>query len=80
MKHLRAKRERKKIFFCKLNIEDDNVFYTQTHTHIYIYIYIYIYNNNKNIYILIYKKSFKKCIHLFHKTFSNLLEGTLFDV
>ena len=56
------------------------MFFTHKHTHTYIYIYIYIYNNNKNIYILIYKKSFKKCIHLFHKTFSNLLEGTLFDV
>ena len=33
---------------------------------------IYIYdNNNKNIYMLIYKKSFKKCLRLFHKTFSN---------
>ena len=33
---------------------------------------IYIYdNNNKNIYMLIYKKSLKKCLRLFHKTFSN---------
>ena len=39
---------RKKLFFCKLIIKDDNVF-TQ----------IYIYDNNKNIYMLIYKKSLK---------------------
>ena len=33
---------------------------------------IYIYdNNNKNIYMLIYKKSLKKCPRLFNKTFSN---------
>ena len=33
---------------------------------------IYIYdNNNKNIYMLIYKKSLKKCLLLFNKTFSN---------
>ena len=32
---------------------------------------IYIYDNNKNIYMLIYKKSLKKCLRLFHKTFSN---------
>ena len=33
---------------------------------------IYIYdNNNKNIYMLIYKKSLKKCLHIFNKTFSN---------
>ena len=32
---------------------------------------IYIYDNNKNIYILIYKKSLKKCLRLFNKTFSN---------
>ena len=33
---------------------------------------IYIYDgNNKNIYMLIYKKSFKKCLRLFNKTFSN---------
>ena len=39
-----------------MNIKDDNGFYT---------------DNNKNIYMLIYKKSFKKCLRLFHKTFSN---------
>ena len=32
---------------------------------------IYIYDNSKNIYILIYKKSLKKCLRLFNKTFSN---------
>ena len=33
---------------------------------------IYTYdNNNKNIYMLIYKKSLKKCLRLFHKTFTN---------
>ena len=33
---------------------------------------IYIYeNNNKNLYMLVYKKSLKKCLCLFHKTFSN---------
>ena len=32
---------------------------------------IYIYDNNKNVYMLIYKKSLKECIHLFHKTFRN---------
>ena len=33
---------------------------------------IYIYDNsNKNIYMLIYKNSFKKCLRLFNKTFSN---------
>ena len=32
---------------------------------------IYIYDNNKNIFILIYRKSFKKCLRLFNKTFSN---------
>ena len=32
----------------------------------------YIYNNNtKNIYMVIYKKSLKKCLCLFNKTFSN---------
>ena len=36
-------------------------------THIYIYD-----NNNKNIYMFIYiKKSLKKCLRLFNKTFSN---------
>ena len=57
---LRVKRE-KRIIFCKLIIKDDNAF-----TKIYIYD-----NNNENIYMLIYKKSLKKCIHLFKKTFSN---------
>ena len=28
-------------------------------------------NNNENIYMLVYKKSLKKCLCLFHKTFSN---------
>ena len=33
---------------------------------------IYIYdNNNKNIYMLIYKKNLKRYLRLFHKTFSN---------
>ena len=32
---------------------------------------IYGYDNNKNIYMLIYKKSLSKCLRLFHKTFSN---------
>ena len=33
---------------------------------------IYIYdNNNKNIYMLIYNKSFKKGLRLFNKSFSN---------
>ena len=45
---------------------------------------IYIYdNNNKNKYFLIYKKSLKKCLRLFNKTFSNCqatLEGILFAV
>ena len=54
-------KERKELFFWKLIIKDDNVF-----TQIYIYD-----NNNKNIYELIYKKSFKKCLRLFNKTFSN---------
>ena len=33
---------------------------------------IYVYDkSNKNIYMLIYKKSLNKCLRLFHKTFSN---------
>ena len=33
---------------------------------------IYIYdNNNKNIFMLIYKKSLQKCLRFFNKTFSN---------
>ena len=32
---------------------------------------IYIYDNNKNIYMLIYKKSLKKCLRLFNKTLRN---------
>ena len=40
------------LFFCKLNIKDDNVFDTDIY---------YIYDNNtKNIYMVIYKKKFKK--------------------
>ena len=36
---------------------------------------IYIYDNsNKNIYMFIYKKSLRKCLRLFHKTFSNYQE------
>ena len=54
---LRSGNGEKNFFFVK----DDNVF-----TQIYIYD-----NNNKNIYMLIYKKSLKKCLRLFHKTFSN---------
>ena len=51
------------IIFCKLNIKDGNVFYTDIY---------YIYDNNtKNIYMVIYKKKFKKCLYLFNKAFSN---------
>ena len=32
---------------------------------------IYIYDNNKNIYMLIYKKSLKKCLRLFNEIFCN---------
>ena len=40
------------LFFCKLNIKDGNIFYTD--------IYCIYDNNNKNIYMFIYKKKFKK--------------------
>ena len=46
------KREKIIKFFCRLNIKDGNVFYTD----IYIYIYIYIYDNNNNTYMFIYIK------------------------
>ena len=39
-------------FFCKLNIKDGNAFYTD--------IYYICDNNNKNIYMFMYKKKFKK--------------------
>ena len=54
---LRSGNGEKNFFFVK----DDNVF-----TQIYIYD-----NNNKNIYMLIYKKSLKKCLRLFNETFCN---------
>ena len=53
-------KERKELFFCKLHKKDGNVF-TQ----------IYIYDNNKNISMLIYKKSLKKCLRLFNEIFCN---------
>ena len=40
------------LFFCKLNIKDGNIFYTD--------VYCIYDNNNKNIYMFIYKKKFKK--------------------
>ena len=68
-------KERKELFFCKLNIIDGNIFYTHTdtHTHIYIYthkyIYIYIYNiqdnKNINIYMFIYKQKVLKIVCAF---------------
>ena len=70
-------------FFCKLNIKDGNAFYIfdiyiyifiYIYIYFYIYIYIYIYthdNNNKNIYRFRYKKSLKKSLCCFSKTFSN---------
>ena len=57
---LRSEKGEKNFFFCKLIIKDGNVF-TQ----------IYIYDNNKNIYMLIYKKSLKKCLRLFNEIFCN---------
>ena len=59
----RSEKGEKKIFFCKLSIKDDNVFYTD----------IYICDSNKNINMLICKKSLKECP-------CNLLEGNLFPV
>ena len=59
---LRSEKGKKNYFFCKVNMKDGNVFYTD----------ICIYdNNNKNIYMFIYKKSLKKCLRHFNKTFSN---------
>ena len=51
------------LFFCKLNMKDGNVFYTDIY-------YIYE-NNNENIYTFIYIKKLKKCLCLFIKIFSN---------
>ena len=45
-------------------------FVNSTQTLFFTQIYLYD-NNNKNTHMLIYKKSFKKCLCLFHKTFSN---------
>ena len=51
------------LFFCKLNIKDDNGFYTDIY---------YIYDNNtKNTYMIICKKSLKKSLCHLDKTFSN---------
>ena len=54
-------KERKELFVCKLYIRDGNVFFAETHkiTTIRIFTCSYI------------KKSLKKCLGCFNKTFSN---------
>ena len=66
----RSEKGEKKIFFCKLNIKDDNFFYTD----------IYIYDNNKNIYMLIYKKFKKMSMQLIRgKSISCLKNQVIFQ-
>ena len=52
---LRSKKGEKNYFFYKLDIKDDNVFYTD----------IYYDNNNKKIYMLIYIKKVLKNVYAF---------------
>ena len=54
-------KERKELFFCKLNIKDGNVFYTDIYTITTIKIFTCSY----------IKKSLKKCLRRFNETFSN---------
>ena len=56
-----SKKREKNYFFCKLNIKDGNVFYTDIYTITTIKIFTYSY----------IKKSLKKCLRSFNKTFSN---------
>ena len=50
----------------------EKTFFVVNSTKTLFFTQIYIYDsNNKNIYMLIYKKRFKKCICLFQRTFSN---------
>ena len=57
---LRSEKGKKELHFCKLSIIDDNVFYADIDD-----------NNNKNIYMLIYTTSLKKCLRLINKALSN---------
>ena len=58
---LRSEKREKNYFFCKLNIKDGNVFYTDIYTITTIKIFTCSY----------IKKSLKKCLRRFNKTFSN---------
>ena len=60
MKNLEVKRE-KIVFFCKLNVKDDNGFYTDMYTIETIKIFTCSY----------IEKRLKKCPRLFNKTLSN---------
>ena len=75
---LGREKEKKELFFCKLNIKDHNNVFTQIYIYIYIqiyiyiyiyiiYIYTYIYIIYIYIYIYIFIKNVKKCLHLFNK-------------
>ena len=59
-------KERKELFFCKLNVKDDNVFYTDIYT-----ITTCIKKVLKNAYVFLIKRL---------ATTKHLLEGTLFAV
>ena len=51
----------------------EKTFFVVNSTKTLFFTQIYIYDsNNKNIYMLIYKKDPKKCLRLFNKTFSNV--------
>ena len=54
-------KERKELFFCKLNIKDGNVFYRDIYTITTIKMFTCSY----------IKKSLKKCLRAFNKSFSN---------
>ena len=58
---LRSEKREKNYFFCKLNIKDGNVFNTDIYTITAIKIFTCSY----------IKKSLKKCLRRFNKTFSN---------
>ena len=58
---IESEKGEKNYFFCKLNIKDGNVFYTDIYTITTIKIFTYSY----------IKKSLKNCPASFDKTFSN---------
>ena len=58
---LRSEKRENNYFFCKLNIKDGNVVYTDMYTITTIKLFTCSY----------IKKSLRKCQHHFNKTFSN---------